>query len=88
MMRSDVLHRLVEQFGSTRRKRQMTAKELAAVNPESIGALHRELFQLRLSNNRNTSKARVDMNSCLAHGCPSRRVWRLGGAINGRHLST
>lgn len=31
-----VASRLVEQFGSTRRKRQMTAKELAAVNPDSI----------------------------------------------------
>lgn len=33
-----LIARLVEQFGSTRRKRQMTAKELATVNPESIGA--------------------------------------------------
>lgn len=31
-------HRLVEQFGSTRRKRQMTSKELAAVDPDSIRA--------------------------------------------------
>jgi hypothetical protein len=29
--------RLVEQFGSTRRKRQLTAQEMGAVNPESIG---------------------------------------------------
>lgn len=31
--------RLVEQFGSTRRKRQLTAQEMGAVNPESIGAV-------------------------------------------------
>ena len=30
--------RLVEQFGSTRRKRQLTAQEMGAVNPDSIGA--------------------------------------------------
>ena len=75
------MHRLVDEFGSTRRKKQMISKEQAVVSPDAIGAKSRvhsvsrltseqPQSQVGLARSTLTATFRSRFDTMLAQGVP------------------